>query len=322
MSSKLARVVALLCTVGLTGWAHARLPDQTRADLGEDFVPAPEVAQLASFGFDALLADYYWLQAVQVAGSAQQVGHDEAAHLGRLVDVVTTLNPYVDHPYRFAAVWLTHSRDQVLEGNRFLEKAIAYHPEDWRNTFYLGFNQFYYLGDFVAAAESLEAAVGLPGTPGWIPRLVARLKSQQGDIDVAAMFLKQLLEETSDEEEAAKLSVALDEIEIEYKARHLDRAREAYRRLAGRDIQDVGDLVREPYRVLEALPSPEPDALPEALRRGSVWTFDESGRIVSSYLGGRYEVHFAGPPGAVFAEADDATDGSGERDSREEGHGG
>ena len=317
MSSKLVRVLVLLGAVGVTGWAHARLPDRTRVDLGEEFVPTPRVARMASFGFEALIADYYWLQAVQVAGAAETIGVDEAAHLGRLVDVVTTLNPQVDHPYRFAAVWLTHSREQVLEGNRLLEKAIAHHPDDWRNPFYLGFNHFYYLSDFTAAAASLEQAVGLAGTPAWVPRLVARLKSQQGDIDVAAVFLRERLEQTDDEEEAARISTALDEIEIEYKARMLDRARAAYRQLAGRDIQDVGDLVRDPYRVLERLPSPEPDALPPPLRRGSIWEFDDEDRIVSSYLGSRYEVHFSGGNPGAFAEPD-----AGERVGKEHGHGG
>jgi hypothetical protein len=104
-----------------------------------------------------------------------------------------------------------------------------------------------------------------------------------------------LLETTSDEAELAKLASALDEIEIEYKARHLDRARAAYRSLAGHDIHSPGDLIRGRYRVIKKLPSPEPDAIPESLSRGSIWEIDpETDRIVSSYLGARYEIHYAG----------------------------
>ena len=114
----------------LTGWAHARVPIETRADLGADFVPAPSAVAAASLGFDALLADYYWLQAVQVAGAQSAIDERVAEHLGRLVDVVTTLNPHVGHPYRFAAIWMTHSRAQVLEANRLLERAIEYIADD------------------------------------------------------------------------------------------------------------------------------------------------------------------------------------------------
>ena len=304
MSSKAFQILAMFGFVLLTGWAHARVPLETRADLGEDFVPAPAAVDAASLGFDALLADYYWLQAVQVAGAQHAVDERVASHLGRLVDVVTTLNPHVGHPYRFAAVWMTHSRAQVLEANRLLERAIAFHPDDWRNHFYLGFNHFYYLGNYPAAAEALEAAMDLEGSPGYLPRLVARLKSQTGDIEVAEVFLRQLLAGTDDEHERVKYETGLDEIEIEHKARFLDRARAAYRALTGRDIEQVEDLVTGPHRVIEQLPDPEPEAIPASLRRGSVWTI-EGDRIVSSYLGARYEVHYShygGQKGALFDE--------------------
>lgn len=301
MSPKLIQVVALIAAVCATGWAHARLPNETRTGRGETFVPAPHVVEAASLGFNAILADYYWLQAVQVAGANDVIDADTASHLGELVDVVTTLNPYVDHPYRFAAVWMTHSEEQVRDANLLLERAIEFHPEDWRNYFYLGFNQFYYLGDFEAAASALEGAVANEGSPAYLPRLLARLKSQQGDIDVAEIFLRQLLESTDDESEIAKIEGALDEIEIEHKARHLDRAREAYQQLSGYDIFSVGDLIRGKHRVLQKLPSPEPDSMPASLRRGSVWELDREGRIVSTYLGARYEVHYSGIDSAVFA---------------------
>lgn len=313
MSTKGTRILALIACAALTGWAHAHVPVETAADLGEDFLPVPSAVATASLGFDALLADYYWLQAVQIAGSDEAIDGPVADRLGRLVDVVTTLNPHVGHPYRFAAVWMTHSREQVLEANRLLARGILHHPEDWRNHFYLGFNHFYYLGDYVAAAEALERSAALSGSPAYLPRLVARLKSQTGDIEVAEVFLRQLVESATDEAERAKYEAGLDEIEIEHKARFLDRAREAYRAVAGRDIESVEDLVRGRHRVIERLPSAEPDSLPSSLSRGSVWQVEET-EIVSSYVGARYEVHFAHPDGsdgAVFAREGVGTGGAG-----------
>ncbi len=317
MPSKLVHVSLLVVAVLSTGWAHARLPLTTRADRGEAFVASPRVARAASLGFDALIADYHWLQAVQVVGRNDVVDEQTADHLGKLIDVVTTLNPHVDHPYRFAAVWLTHSSEQVREANRLLERAIANHPEEWRNYFYLGFNHFFYLGEFAQAAAALEIAMDLPGAPSYFPRLVARLKSQQGDIDVAEVFLRQLLETTTDAAQIAKLESALDEIEIEYKARYLDRARESFRQLTGRDIRNIRELVRGPHRVLEGLPSPEPDGIPPSLSRGSRWRINrKTGRIVSSYLGHRYEVHYSGADLKALRKKSESTE-SGE-DEREQ----
>ena len=294
MTTKSLQVVLLLIAVCSTGWAHSRIPNTTRAGLGEGFVPSPRVAQAMAFGFDAVLADYHWLQAVQVVGGTDVVEASHARQLGKLVDVVTTLNPHVGHPYRFAAIWLTHDEGLVREGNRLLQRAIEYHPDDWRSYFYLGFNHFFYLGEYEQAAAALEIAMELPGAPAYLPRLVARLHSQTHDIEVAEVFLRELLRSSSDADARAKVQVALDEIEIEYKARLLDRARAAYRELAGRDVDSLEDLVQGPHRVLEQLPSPEPDAIPASLSRGSTWLIDgDTDRVVSTYIGARYEVHFS-----------------------------
>jgi hypothetical protein len=231
-------------------------------------------------------------------GGDAAVDAKKASHLGKLVDVVTTLNPHVGHPYRFAAVWLTQNDELVREGNRLLRRAIENHPDDWRHYFYLGFNHFFYLFEFDEAAAALEVAMSLPDSPRYLPRLVARLKSQQADIDISEVFLRELLRTTEDEETKALLQIALDEIEIEYKARHLDRARIAYVELSGHDIEAIEDLTRGLHRVLEKLPSAEPDALPPSLARGSFWEIDSStGRIQSSYIGNRYEVHYSGLDG-------------------------
>ena len=48
--------------------------------------------------------------------------------------------------------------------------------------------------------------------------------------------------------------------------------------------------------MLEALPSPEPNAIPASLAGESVWELDpKTDVIVSSYLGGRYEIHYSAP---------------------------
>ena len=48
--------------------------------------------------------------------------------IGRLIDVVTTLDPWVGHPYRFAALWMTDDESAVRKANELLERGIAHHP--------------------------------------------------------------------------------------------------------------------------------------------------------------------------------------------------
>jgi hypothetical protein len=285
------KTIALLLAVGfVTTAAHQRLPHGLRTHQGDDYVPQPQFAKVMSLGFDAVHADYYWVQAVLLAGESQNP-QAESTHLGRLIDVVTTLDPWVDHPYRFAAIWLTETLDDVRHGNMLLRRSFDYHPDEWRNRFYLGFNLFYYLDDNAAAADALQEASTMTGAPQYLPRLVARLRSESASLAAAGLFLEELVRTTEDEAAKAEYQSALDEVQIEWRARQLDDARENFKKLHGRDIEFVEQLVAGNDAVLDALPDPEPSSLPAPLRRGSKWELDEEGVIVSSYYGRRYEVH-------------------------------
>ena len=266
--------------------AHSRIDPASRATLGLSFVPRPEQARLSAFGFAALVADFHWLHAVQVAGSLEPLSGERATLLARLVDVVTTLDPWFGHAYRFAAVWLTESPGSVHAANRLLARGIAYHPLDWRNRHYLGFNHFFYLGEEERAAEILAPAVSLPGAPRYLGALVARLRVRKGGLEATAAFLAELARDTSDEYKRAEYLKVLDEIQVERWARGLEAARDEYRRRRGRELAAVDDLVRGPAPVLAALPPAHPH-LP-----GFHWLLDaETGRIVSSFYGRRYELN-------------------------------
>ncbi len=261
--------------------AHSALPADGRKDASGTFVPDPRVASLASLGFRNVVSDYYWLLALQIVGASQRDPSIHGPVLGRLVDVVTTLDPWVDHPYRFAALWMTDSPESVMKADELLDRGIAHHPDEWRNLFYQGFNRFFYLLDAEGAADSIERAAKLPGAPAYLERLVVRLRAGEHGLDASAAMMAELIRQTEDPFARAEYEKALDEIETERILRTLDAAREEYRRRNGRDIATVEDLARGPGAVLAALP-------PEL--HGWEWTLDPaSGQIVSSWYRHRYE---------------------------------
>jgi hypothetical protein len=270
--------------MGTVGLAHASMDTASRLDQSEFFVPRPSQARYSTLGFDSVASDYYWLQAVQLLGGANADVGGKEEQVVRLIDVVTTLDPWVGHPYRFAAVWLTDSRESVEEANRLLERGIAYHPDDWRNRFYLGFNHFFYLGDEEAAAAALEPAVGMPKAPRYLGALVAKMRAGRDGLETSANFLVSLAANTEDEFERAEYLKALDEIETERRARLLDEAREEFRRRNGRDVERVEDLLLGERPVLRALPPAHPHF------NDFRWELDpRTGKIVSSYYESRYE---------------------------------
>jgi tetratricopeptide (TPR) repeat protein len=281
-----------LATLALTFAVHRAIPSEPPASREDVFLPKPQLAKLASLGFDAVLSDYYWIQAIYKVGATRERPEEFAPYVSRIIDVVTTLDPWVGHPYRFGAIWLTDSPESVRRGNELLRRGIEYHPDDWRNYFYLGYNHFYYLRENEAAADALEKATELEGSPTYLPRLVARLRSENADLESSVIFLTQLIESSESEDAVAVYQGALDEIDVEIKARGLDRARESFEQLAGHDIEGLHDLVEGRFAVLETLPPAEPRDLPQALHKGDRWFVDpETGRITSTYYNRRYRVN-------------------------------
>ncbi len=275
--------VVLVAFVAAAVSFHSQIEIPKRIDQGAPFIPRPEAARLSSVGFHTAMADFYWLRAVQVVGSVDHPEH-HGTLLGRFIDVVTRVDPWVGHPYRFAAVWMTKSEEDVRQANMLLKRSLDYHPEEWRNRFYLGFNLFYYLEEPEEAAIYFEEAARLPGSPRYLMGLVARLRAGTAGLDVAAGLIREMWEGSEDPQQRAEFEKMLEEIHTERLARMLDQARERYRTRFGRDIERVEELLEGDPPVLAKLP-PEP--------HGWEWVIhDETGEIVSSWYDHRYRPHY------------------------------
>jgi len=280
------RLLGTALAVAVTGVAHARIDTSPRTLRGDLFVPRPDHVRISALGFDAVVGDYYWLQAVQLVGDDRHQAGTHGETIADLIEVVTTLDPWVDHAYRFAAVWLTEDLRAVRRANEILRRGIAYHPREWRNRFHLGFNTFFYLQDEARAAKILGEAVDLPGAPDYLGALAARLHVKGAGLSAAQAFLRELHRTAPDEYARAEYAKALDEIATERAARFLDAAREEFRRRHGRDIREPRELWQGPLAVVAKRPPPHP-TFP-----GFAWRLDaETGRIESSFYEGRYELH-------------------------------
>ena len=289
MRHRAQRGLLLLLAMSATGFVHARMDTATRADHAELRIPDPGRARLTALGFEPVVADYYWVQGLHLVGGTRGDVSAHADTIGDLIELVTGLDPWVDHPYRFAAVWLTDTLEQVRRANALLVRAIAYHPTDWRNRFHLGYNRFFYLQDNAAAADVLAPAVAMEGAPRYLGAFVARLRADGGDLDTAAVFLETLIEEAPDEYVRAGYLKAYDEIETERRARLLDAARAAFWKQNGRDIRAPEELWSGPGRVLRSVPPPHPHF------PGFAWALDpERNEIVSTFYGTRYRLHIHG----------------------------
>jgi len=268
---RLVLLVAVACT---TGAVQARMDTGVAAQASTLRVPEPKLTRFLAQGFAPVVADWYWVQVLQVVGAATREVGAHADEIADAVELVTDLDPWVDHPYRFAAVWLVANEAQVRRANQLLSKSLSYHPRDWRNRFYLGYNEFFYLQENAQAARTLEPALRMPGAPDYLGALVTRLRAEGGDLATAQLFLQELIR------------TALDEIETERRARILDEARARFAERNGRDIREPAELWQGPQRVMREMPPAHPHF------PGFTWAIDaQSDEIVSTFYKTRYRIH-------------------------------
>jgi hypothetical protein len=71
-------------------------------------LPTSEAAKLSSFGFTNLMADMYWLQTIQYIGG-NVIGGEYKKYLHAMMDLITDLNPYFEHPYIIGQLLLPSS---------------------------------------------------------------------------------------------------------------------------------------------------------------------------------------------------------------------
>ena len=184
-----------------------------------------------AFGFEGLLADWYWMNALQYIGnkvldSKKEISLENLTPLNpRLLypylDNATTLDPKFTGVYEFGAIVLPSiDKEKAI---KLTEKGIADNPNNWRLYQYLGFI-YWRMNNYEKAAEVYEKGSKIDGAPIFFRQMAAKMNTDGGSRDTARTIYRQMLEETEDAQikENATLRLlkldALDEQEIIQKA--------------------------------------------------------------------------------------------------------
>lgn len=70
-----------------------------------EWLPTKEFAKKTSFGFQNLKADIYWLETIQYIGW-NAIHSEYKKYLFTILDLITELNPYFEHPYKIGLLLL------------------------------------------------------------------------------------------------------------------------------------------------------------------------------------------------------------------------
>ena len=165
-------------------------------------VPPPEIVRRAAVSVEAVLADVYWIRAVQHYGRTRLAGGRAQDYdlLYPLLDVVTTLDPRFVAAYRLGAVFLAEpppsgpGRPDLAVA--LLRKGLENVPERWEYLQDIGFVHYWWLHDVTEAASWFERAANLPGAPWWLRPLAATTRAEGGDRTGARALWRQVHDST------------------------------------------------------------------------------------------------------------------------------
>ena len=213
------------------------------------YLPSGPVLGRLALSFDALLADVYWMRAVNHYGSTKMSEDEDKSYdlLYPLLDITTSLDPRFNVAYRFGSIFLTEAfpdgpgRPDLAVA--LLQKGIRSNPSKWEYFMDVGFIYYWWLQDYEEAAVWFERASQVPGASWWLTSLAANTQALGGNRASARLLWSQMYETADNEwmqnEALRRLAQidALDQIDL------LSRVVEEYQRNTGRLPAAWEDLV-------------------------------------------------------------------------------
>jgi len=218
-------------------------PMSTRLD---ETLPSESALHFSSLGYKEIVADYYWLRAIHHFG-------DDALHkylypnLILFFQRILSLDPYFAGAYVFAGTVLTIKGMDPKIPIAMLEEGLKHRPDVWRIPFMLGFNRYYFLGEYAAAAKALGKAAKLPGSPSFTGVLAARLAAQGGTPEIGLQLIDSLLETTSDPDMRKEYENRGKRLLLEIHLRELNRALVAFEKAIGTPAKTWDELVAQGF---------------------------------------------------------------------------
>ena len=138
-----------------------------QAPIHRTVMPA-SVVQHLTFGFDNVIADYYWVTAVQhyLKWDGSDVYYPEYFH------IISTLDSQFEYPYLFAILTVPSKKnpESLMWMKSIAERGVNAFPENWQIPFSAA-TQFHVEGKLnEQAIHFLEIANAVPNSPEMVPR--------------------------------------------------------------------------------------------------------------------------------------------------------
>lgn len=176
-----------------------------------------------SFGFEGLLADWYWMRSLQYIGEKVVKDHDKNTNfnlenlkplnprlLYPLLDNAATLDPRFTAVYSYGAIVLPAI--DSAQAVKLAEKGIANNPNQWRLYEQLGYI-YWRLNEYEKAADVYQRGAALENSPPFMKIMWSKMLTAGGDRETARAVYEQMSENAPDQQ--IKDNAALHLLELD-----------------------------------------------------------------------------------------------------------
>ena len=193
-------MVIVMGTVLVLQLAIDRRTAGIKADQEILYLQSGGILKKLALGHEGLLADLYWMRAVQYYGEKRLRRDTNFKLLGPLIQIASTLDPHLMEAYSFGAILLSEPKpvgaNQPQTAVALLKKGIEQNPREWVLFRNLGFVYYWYIQDYPAAAQAFLAGSNNPQAARWMKTMAAELMAHGGSRQ-SARFLWLELYQTS-----------------------------------------------------------------------------------------------------------------------------
>lgn len=198
--------LGLASTVLLGHWMGINRPSFNLSHGDASLYLKATTAKRISLGFNGLVADWYWMRALQYVGR-KVLAHPEGLalaslsqldlqQLAPLLEHVTTLDPQFMPAYEYGSMLLPEI--DVEAAIRLTKKGIEANAQEWRLYHYLGYT-YWQQGRFREASETYQRGATLGEAPPWMRAMAAQMELKSGQREVAREIYTRIYEEAGNQ---------------------------------------------------------------------------------------------------------------------------
>lgn len=151
-----------------------------------------KIMKVFSLGQMRLISGLLWSETLLNSDIQRYVEEDLKNWMFLRLKSITTLDPHFYEAYLYGSIYLSIIKDDERGATYLYDKGLQFFPDDYYLNINASFHFFYEVGDVKKSIALLEKVVHDPRAPAHLISLLARMKSQSGDLKGSYDFIYEL----------------------------------------------------------------------------------------------------------------------------------